>query len=601
MTLAKAMRNAGYCTAAIVGGFPMSSRFGVGQGFETYDDQFPPPQRLGGEAERKAEEVSRRGIAWLEQHADQPFFLFLHYYDAHYPYDPPPPFPATYDGELAYTDEWVGKVMDKLRDLGLYDNTLVVLVGDHGEGLSEHGEKEHGFLIYQNTLSVPMIVRAPGGPAGTAVDENASLIDVVPTVLGLTHLSPAKQVEGADLSGYLTAAAPNELPGRSTASRCGPNCTNAVRSTASSRAIGSTFGPQSRSCTTSAATAEKRTTSSTRSRRLPAGCGGQLDQWQKAMAATAKPQSDTDAALPKDTMQQLESLGYVGGGSGAADSGADLKLEDPKDFVAIFEHCKSATELKGRRAYEEARKELLEVVSRRPKMVLAHYLLGEIATTAIAISPTPCGSIPRPCRSWPRPRIRQPLRPAEAKRKQAMHCHMGLGRALLIDGKPDRAIVAYQTAFQMDPERLRGQCQPHQSARDPGTICRGRGPLPQGDARPVGAEQTGVDVGDVPGRGGAQRRRSGRNGPPVGLRAPGQPGPGCCWERWPPPTPRWGGSARPRTWRNRALTLAKMTGQTLARLQLQAQLELYRAGRPCREAGAPPPQQPGGSSGERSE
>ena len=87
-------------------------------------------------------------------------------------------------------------MLDKLRDLGLYDNTLVVLVGDHGEGLSEHGEKEHGFLIYQNTLQVPMIVRAPGGPAGAAVDENASLIDVVPTVLGLVHLKPAKQVEG---------------------------------------------------------------------------------------------------------------------------------------------------------------------------------------------------------------------------------------------------------------------------------------------------------------------------------------------------------------------------------------------------------------------
>ena len=95
-------------------------------------------------------------------HGGQPFFLFLHYYDPHYPYDPPPPFPPTYDGELAYTDVWVGKVIDKLRELGLYDNTLVVLVGDHGEGLSEHGEKEHGFLIYQNTLHVPLIVRAPG-------------------------------------------------------------------------------------------------------------------------------------------------------------------------------------------------------------------------------------------------------------------------------------------------------------------------------------------------------------------------------------------------------------------------------------------------------
>ena len=114
---------------------------------------------------------------WLTNHGGRPFFLFLHYYDPHYPYNPPPPFAPTYNGELAYTDKWVGKVIDKLRDLGLYDNTLVVLVGDHGEGLSERGEKEHGFLIYQNTLRVPWIVRGPGVPAGSQIDENVSLVE----------------------------------------------------------------------------------------------------------------------------------------------------------------------------------------------------------------------------------------------------------------------------------------------------------------------------------------------------------------------------------------------------------------------------------------
>ena len=145
VTLAKVMRSAGYQTAAVLGGFPMSSRFGIGQGFETYDDEFPRKHGADEPGERKAEEVSRRGMAWLESHGSQPFFLFLHYYDPHYPYDPPAPFPQTYEGELAYTDVWVGKVLDRLRELALYDNTLVVLVGDHGEGLSEHGEKEHGF------------------------------------------------------------------------------------------------------------------------------------------------------------------------------------------------------------------------------------------------------------------------------------------------------------------------------------------------------------------------------------------------------------------------------------------------------------------------
>ncbi len=455
VTLAEVMRSAGYQTGAVVGGFPMSSSFGVGQGFETYDDQFPPRQHVDDVAERKAEEVSRRGMAWLESHGSQPFFLFLHYYDPHYPYDPPAPFPATYDGELAYTDVWVGKVIDKLRQLSLYDNTLVVLVGDHGEGLSEHGEREHGFLIYQNTLGVPMIVRAPGGPSNARVDENVSLIDVVPTVLGLVRLSPAKQVDGADLSGYL----------------------NGARREKSSRPLFSEsrwpeyFGCCSLFCVIDgpwkyirAPRAElydlrrdpgEQNNLIDKQPQLARRLCDRVDRWRRAMAAAAKPRTTARAALPKGVIEQLDSLGYVGGedsSSGNAQSGADLKLEDPKDFLAVFERYQAGTELVKRGRYQEARKEFEQMVLERPKSVLGHLSLGEVAmylheaeavrevSTALKLL-TQSKAAPN---SWT----------ALIRRKLTVRCHLRLGRAFQMDGKLDEAIREYQTAFQMFPEAV---------------------------------------------------------------------------------------------------------------------------------------------------
>ena len=169
VTLAKVLQAAGFDTAAFVGGFPLDARFGLGQGFQTYDGRF---DKEGGEHDRRsAEEVTRRGLAWLESHQKQtdkkPFFLFLHYYDAHWPYQPPPPFDKAfaddpYAGGIAYVDSWIGRVIGRLRELGLYDNTLLVIVGDHGESLGEHNERTHCFFAYQATLRVPLVIRVPG-------------------------------------------------------------------------------------------------------------------------------------------------------------------------------------------------------------------------------------------------------------------------------------------------------------------------------------------------------------------------------------------------------------------------------------------------------
>ncbi len=215
-TIAKLLRDAGYRTAAFVGAFVLDHRFGLAQGFDTYDDQIArdpnASQRL--EAERPASEVVDRALAWLDtvvsrqspvisrQSSPAPFFLWIHLYDPHAPYTPPARFAGRtrtpYDGEVAFADEQIARVFEWLRAQGQMDRTLVVVSGDHGEGLGDHGERTHGMLLYDSTLRVPLIVAAPGQrPA--QVDEAVSLVDVAPTILRFAGASPSAEMKGRDL------------------------------------------------------------------------------------------------------------------------------------------------------------------------------------------------------------------------------------------------------------------------------------------------------------------------------------------------------------------------------------------------------------------
>ena len=168
-TLAEILKARGYKTAAAVGSFVLDARFGLAQGFDTYDDRMDagPATPFSG-AERRGEEVSRSAVQWLEANREEPFFLFLHYFDPHWDYRPPPPFDEIYAdepyaGEVAYVDHCIGTVLDKLKSLGLYDTALIAIVGDHGESLGQHGEPGHGFFVYESSLRTPFIVRPPGG------------------------------------------------------------------------------------------------------------------------------------------------------------------------------------------------------------------------------------------------------------------------------------------------------------------------------------------------------------------------------------------------------------------------------------------------------
>ncbi len=209
-TLASRLSAAGYRTGAFIGAFVLDRRFGLGRGFDRYDDEIPRERVADLDAERPGRVVTDSALAWLEEKSNKPFFAWVHLYDAHAPYAPPEPLRTRYadrpyDGEIAEVDAQVGRLLGELEKQGVADRTVVAVVGDHGEELGEHGELTHGLLVYEPSLHVPLILRAPGVlPAGWVVETPVSLVDLAPTLAGLVARPlPAtadRPLNGHDLS-----------------------------------------------------------------------------------------------------------------------------------------------------------------------------------------------------------------------------------------------------------------------------------------------------------------------------------------------------------------------------------------------------------------
>jgi arylsulfatase A-like enzyme/Tfp pilus assembly protein PilF len=213
-TLAGILKGQGYATAAFVSSFSVDSRFGLGRGFDVYDDTFEARQALKGmNAQRRAEETFDRFSRWLDKAPPGRFFCWIHYYDPHLPYDPPSPYKEEfidrpYDGEIAYMDHYVGTVLGRLKDKGLLENTLVIAAGDHGEGLGDKVELGHGVFLYEETLRVPLIIqnaRVISRPG--VIEETVRLVDVAPTILDILGLGKeASGMQGQSLLAWIGGA-----------------------------------------------------------------------------------------------------------------------------------------------------------------------------------------------------------------------------------------------------------------------------------------------------------------------------------------------------------------------------------------------------------
>jgi len=218
LTLAEIFKERGFQTAAFVASFTVDSRFGLDQGFDIYDDKFAEGQAFkASNSERKAEKVFEPFSNWLTKNQIQPFFCWVHFYDPHIPYDPPPPFNeefATdlYDGEIAYMDFYIGKIIEALRKKNLLSRTLVVLAGDHGEAFGEKVEIGHGIFLYEGTMKVPLIFYAENHlPVGKVIKSRVRLIDIMPSILDMLKMPINKEAQGISLLPYMNGRKKEDL------------------------------------------------------------------------------------------------------------------------------------------------------------------------------------------------------------------------------------------------------------------------------------------------------------------------------------------------------------------------------------------------------
>jgi arylsulfatase A-like enzyme len=212
LTLAEILRKNGYSTGAIVSSYAVNSKFGLKQGFDFYEEQFIKNASsklthwqgmdVEGLFDRRAEETTATVTKWLKAQKKKPFFLWIHYFDPHGPYDPPTTFknkfqrldsdPETnkmltaYDGEIGYTDDEIQKVVRYIDQQELADDTLLILTADHGEGLGQHNHLHHGMFLYEEAMRVPLVIRWPQKvPAGLRIANRVELLDLSPTILDI--------------------------------------------------------------------------------------------------------------------------------------------------------------------------------------------------------------------------------------------------------------------------------------------------------------------------------------------------------------------------------------------------------------------------------
>jgi arylsulfatase A-like enzyme/Tfp pilus assembly protein PilF len=223
LTAAELLKKHGYQTAAFIGAVILDSNSlapGLDRGFDFYDnfpkgdDKTPDGKNKPrwGRVERRGMDVVTHAESWFEKHRTGPHFVWLHLYDPHDPYEPPPPFDEKYkghlyDGEIAYADSALAHWIAFLKKAGVYDKSVIILTGDHGEGLGEHGEETHGLFLYDSTLHVPLIVKPPkfGAGVGTVIDAEVRTTDILPTILAAANVPAPPELNGESLAPLMEA------------------------------------------------------------------------------------------------------------------------------------------------------------------------------------------------------------------------------------------------------------------------------------------------------------------------------------------------------------------------------------------------------------
>jgi arylsulfatase A-like enzyme/Tfp pilus assembly protein PilF len=388
ITLAEILKEKGARTGAFIGAYVLDSRWGFDQGFDTYFDDFDLSQQrsisLGG-IERRASDVVDAALRWFQAGEKRRFFAWLHFYDAHAPYNPPEPFRTSYGGrayvgEIAYVDSQLARVVQALESGGLLDRTIIVVVGDHGESLGEHGEGAHGFFLYEGVIRVPLIVRTPyPSTRGRRVRELVRTVDVMPTVLDLLGMPSPSGAAGRSLVGPMTGAGSASSAAQEAYSESlyplnqfGWSDLKALRA----GRYKYIEAPRPELYDLQSDPQEKHNLYDER-RSLAEGMRNRLSEIDRSASAEGSRERKTIEVDP-ETRARLAALGYVGTFVGSPDDprGAD-SLADPKDKIELFNQINRASELsKHEGRGQESIDILKEVVEADPTVIAGWFMLG---------------------------------------------------------------------------------------------------------------------------------------------------------------------------------------------------------------------------------
>ena len=478
-TLATLLSGAGYRTGAFVGAFVLDRRFGLGRGFEVYDDEILRDPGAGTvlEAERPGREVMDRALAWLGQPAPQtpedtgkPFFLWVHLYDAHAPYVPPSPWRERhpgrpYDGEISAVDEQVGRLLQELQQRGLAERTVVAVAADHGEGLGEHGEQTHGLLLYESTLRVPLLLRGPGLPAGKVIRTPVALVDLAPTLAGLLGRSlppPAgRALDGRDLSAALRDGREPSPADQYAETRYPATFGWSPLASLRRRDLKYIAAPRPELYDLAQDPGEIRSLADDRSRQI-AGFAARLAEIEAG--AVEAPRSAPDA----ETRARLASLGYAAGSPPPPLPRPDPSTApDPGRMVDLFQRYERAHNQLKVGEVEPALAALEELVAEDPRnpvfrgeLARAFRDRGEIGR-AVPLFQQAAADAPDDPEAWYNlaAALQAAGQPAEARGalERALHldparpeAHNTLALALLAEGKPEEALRELQAAVSLD-------------------------------------------------------------------------------------------------------------------------------------------------------
>ncbi|MGH9367911.1 MAG: sulfatase-like hydrolase/transferase [Thermoanaerobaculia bacterium] len=371
-TLPELLGRAGYSTGGAVSAVVMAKSSRVDRGFDFYDDSVEavtPGQPLGA-IQRSGFETERIAEEWIAGQAQKPFFFLLHLYEPHTPYDPPEPWASRYperpyDGEIAAADAVVGKFLEFLKARGLYEASVIVLMSDHGEGLGDHGEEEHGLLLYREDLQVPLMLKLPGGlRAGTRVARPVGLVDVFPTVAALAGLPAPRGLPGLSLLAAPEASGePRAIYGETLFPRYHFGWSDLASLTGERyRYI---HAPRPELYDIVADPGELHD--------LAPGLPPAFREMRARLVSLDRPRQAPGASDPEQ-VRKLASLGYIGTASPSETAG---QLPDPKDHLGEIRDLKAAVALHGKRRYEEAIAALKALLSRNPAMADAWGALAE--------------------------------------------------------------------------------------------------------------------------------------------------------------------------------------------------------------------------------